>query len=96
MHAITWHTIVCPHAGIIVGGGHTMKSGPSEWGIQRSECGIQRRVREHNGQRRPPNVCPARLQGHKDKSIFSILDLTLDLDICLLHVLTWFQKKLFD
>ena len=85
-----------PHAGIIVGGGHTMKSGPSEGGIQRSECGIQRRVREHNGQRRPPNVCPARLQGHKDKSIFSILDLTLDLDICLLHVLTWFQKKLFD
>ena len=40
--------------------------------------------------------CPARLQGHKDKSIFSILDLTLDFDICLLHVLTWFQKKLFD
>ena len=101
MHAITWHRIVCPHAGIIVGGGHTMKSGPSEWGIQRSECGIQRRVREHNGQRRPPNVCPARLQGHKDESIFSsIPDLTLDPDYSDLmsaaYVLTLFQMKLFD
>ena len=40
--------------------------------------------------------CPARLQGHKDKSIFSsILDLTLDPGICLLHVFTLFQMKLF-
>ena len=90
MHAITGHRIVCvpPHWHYCMG--HTMKSGPSD-------SGIQRRVRQHNGQRRPPNACPAKLQGHKDKSIFCIfLDTILDLILINPPTFIWCQQDEID